>query len=229
MNILILPKLREDPIRAVLQAIAATAAIVFGLRLTATFVANALDWQPAVAELLGCSSTLIGAWLLYSKELKTATTLQARPTSSRPGLIIFATVIFASLSLLAIQVALINSWATVKWAPLLTSHELWQVLSYLICYAVVSPIFEEILFRGYLQLRASQVLATPWTIILPSVCFGLFHWSSIYAVLFAIAFSILLGSFRAYGGSLLQCCIIHCIHNSIVYTDKYFFGYFIRS
>lgn len=221
---------RTNDVKVLAGPIGAVAVLIFGLRTGGILLASGLHWEPVVGELLGSVMTLLGAVLLLRNggdgpAPRLHQSFTAFTTKNAAG---FVFALGASVGLLTLQLAVLNAAGPVAWAPLTTSHPLWEVSSYLICYAVLGPIYEELLFRGYLQKGIARTMGPFASVLLPSVLFGFAHWSSLKAMLFAACFGLLLGIYRWWGGSLALCCAIHLMHNLIVYTDKYFFGYFVR-
>lgn len=225
-----IPDTRKNELRVLAGRIATVAVLIFGLRTVGILIATGLHWKQAGGELLGSVLTMVGAVLMgrsvRPKPVTHRNIVSTAVSTQKRTLFLFA--LGASLSLLTLHLAILDAAGPVQWAPLLSSHRLWEVVAYLTCYAILGPIYEEILFRGYLQESIARMMGLSASIILPSVLFGLAHWSSLSAMLFASLFGLSQGMYRAWGGSLALCCAIHLIHNLIVYGDKYFFGHFVR-
>ncbi|MBB3193031.1 CPBP family intramembrane glutamic endopeptidase [Roseateles terrae] len=153
-------------------------------------------------------------------------TLTGRPTHhvQSLGLVCLASGLLLVMHLVAIKASTVSAWA-----PLTAFHARWEVAAYLMSFGVLAPICEETLFRGYLQRRVTAAAGVIFAIALSSVLFGMAHWASMITMIFAGLFGLVLSVYRAFGGSLAVCCAIHAAHNLVVYGDKYFFGYFVRS
>jgi membrane protease YdiL (CAAX protease family) len=79
--------------------------------------------------------------------------------------------------------------------------------------AVITPIFEELLFRGLVQSYFRNIGYGPWrTIIVASIIFSALHpWMHLPALMIL---SVFMGYAYEKSGSLLQSIFIHCFFNS---------------
>ena len=87
----------------------------------------------------------------------------------------------------------------------------------LVAYVVLgAPIFEELLFRGFLLPRMIKEMGVIWAISLNGIAFGLMHWSSLQAVPPLICFGIMLAFLRWKHESTTSCLVAHFINNATV-------------
>lgn len=109
-----------------------------------------------------------------------------------------------------------------KESPALLGTALFTIL-------IAAPCIEELLFRGYLQTYLKQLLPTKGAIILSSLCFALFHFStlqglgnlSLCASLFVLA--LFLGFLYERQGSLFANVSLHMTFNTISCARVLFF------
>lgn len=102
----------------------------------------------------------------------------------------------------------------------------------IITIAILAPLIEETLFRGFLQSFIRQHLGTKYAIFLSSVCFSFFHFSyeqgvaniPIIASLFTLA--LFLGFLYEKRGSLVAPMALHSCFNTISIINLYFLGGF---
>ena len=88
----------------------------------------------------------------------------------------------------------------------------------IILYGIVSPIAEELVFRGlvYNRMRRNEVPAIA-AIILSSVFFGIYHFNVVQAVYGVLMGLIMVCVYEKYGGFIYP-VIIHAIANSFIYV-----------
>lgn len=231
------PRSHPHAVKEVVACVAVLAVLLFGLKTLGALVAGQMGWRPAAGDLLGGGLSCIGAILLYRSLGAGTRFTTASPTSTRrststprmPSVRILALTCLASGLLLVMHLLAIKAATPSAWLPLSASHATWEVAAYLTSFGVLAPICEETLFRGYLQRRVAAAAGIVVAIALSALLFGMAHWTSPTTMLFAGLFGLVLGIYRAFGGSLVVCCAIHAAHNLFVYGDKYFFGYFVRS
>ncbi len=93
---------------------------------------------------------------------------------------------------------------------------------------VLAPIFEELLFRGFLQSFLRQYFGVKWAICITSICFALFHYSpdqglaniSIIGSLFVLA--LFLGFAYEKQGTLATSMTLHALFNACSVLNLYF-------
>lgn len=85
--------------------------------------------------------------------------------------------------------------------------------------AVAAPIFEELLFRGFLQPLLSRTFGVVVGILITSILFGALHFSEYQSAWqYAVAISIVgvaLGAARAWSGSLIPSTLMHAAFNGV--------------
>lgn len=88
--------------------------------------------------------------------------------------------------------------------------------------AIIVPIFEEMLFRGFLQSTLRSV-STPWTaIVFTSVFFALIHWPNYTHMPSLFFLSCGFGYAYERSGSLLRPILMHILFNGISVTSTVF-------
>lgn len=95
---------------------------------------------------------------------------------------------------------------------------------------VLAPLVEEILFRGFLQSFIRQHLGSKQAIVITSVLFALFHYSSeqgianLTIVVSLFVFSLFLGLLYEKRGSLAAPIALHSLFNAVNVVNLYFLG-----
>tara|TARA_B100001250_G_C19673626_1_gene732637 strand:- start:250 stop:987 length:738 start_codon:yes stop_codon:yes gene_type:complete len=86
-----------------------------------------------------------------------------------------------------------------------------------IAIGIIQPIFEEVLFRGFLFEHLERKWGGFITILITSITFSIVHFQYNFFILFLVLFPMaaLLGYSRWKTKSLLPAIIIHCINNSL--------------
>ena len=108
----------------------------------------------------------------------------------------------------------------VQWFPL--ENNLTDVFSGLsrnvlgiFCLAVLTPLLEEVLFRGAIQGVLMRYFGRPWpAIIVSALVFGVFHWNPIQVV-YATLLGIVLGWIYYRTGSLMSVIVGHVLNNTL--------------
>ncbi|MCR4755279.1 MAG: CPBP family intramembrane metalloprotease [Lachnospiraceae bacterium] len=87
----------------------------------------------------------------------------------------------------------------------------------IILYGIISPIAEELVFRGlvYNRMRRNEV-SVPAAIILSSLFFGIYHFNMVQAVYGVLMGLIMVCVYEKYGGFIYP-VIIHAVANSFIY------------
>lgn len=100
----------------------------------------------------------------------------------------------------------------------LTSYPFWQAI---LANALVVPVMEEVLFRGYIFSRLEKAMPSIVAAIISSVVFGICHGGLLWAV-----WAFILGMFicvvRIKSGSIVPGIIIHIIMNTFAMIVSYF-------
>ena len=78
--------------------------------------------------------------------------------------------------------------------------------------AIVAPVGEELLFRGYLWAVLRKVLSPMWTLALTTIAFALFHMEPIH-ILGLLPTALYLGWLRMRTGSIKLCIFVHAVNN----------------
>jgi membrane protease YdiL (CAAX protease family) len=80
--------------------------------------------------------------------------------------------------------------------------------------AIITPFFEEVLFRGLIQSTIRSYVLRPWlAIVISSVIFAAVHPSAHWAAVFVLG--MLLGYAYEKSGSLFRPMFIHCLFNGL--------------
>tara|TARA_B100001250_G_scaffold406706_1_gene426220 strand:+ start:256 stop:981 length:726 start_codon:yes stop_codon:yes gene_type:complete len=92
-----------------------------------------------------------------------------------------------------------------------------NIIYLFIAIGIVQPIFEEVLFRGFLFEHLERKWGGFITILITSITFSIVHFQYNFFILFLVLFpmAVLLGYSRWKTKSLLPAIIIHCINNSL--------------
>lgn len=97
---------------------------------------------------------------------------------------------------------------------------------------ILAPLIEETLFRGFLQSFIRQHLGSRQAIVITSVCFSLFHYSSgqglgnISIIISLFVLSLFLGFLYEKRGTLLAPMVLHASFNTVSVMNLYLFGGF---
>lgn len=215
--------------REQLSGVATVLLLCLGLKIVASLVSSVVGWDASVGAILGSLLTLAAALALLRPTPEWHDRFASRWRSAGTGVVAFALATAACLGLSLWQVSIASAGVPVSWTPMLQHHQATAIVLYLLSYALVGPVGEELLFRGFLQGRMQAALGASAALLGTNLVFGLGHWSSLRSMIFAAAFGLVLGLYRYGGASLLECAAIHVVHNSLVYVDKYFFGVMVRT
>lgn len=100
----------------------------------------------------------------------------------------------------------------------------YEMLMAFLTLVVLAPVFEEVLFRGYLYGRVRRYLSTVWTVILTSLLFGMMH---VYAgpdnplqwnvVINTTVLALCIGALRAYTGNVWAAILVHMLKNGVAF------------
>ncbi len=82
--------------------------------------------------------------------------------------------------------------------------------------AVVVPVFEELVFRGWLQPLLSSAVGSARGLVVVAVAFTVIHDHGVWLPILVLA--ILLGVLRERTQSLWPCIAVHIVHNSLQVT-----------
>lgn len=100
----------------------------------------------------------------------------------------------------------------------------YELLMAFVTLVVMAPVFEEILFRGYLYGRIRRHVSAAWTVILTSLAFGAMH---LYAgadhplqwnvMITTTVLALGMGLLRAYTGNVWSAILVHMLKNGIAF------------
>lgn len=94
----------------------------------------------------------------------------------------------------------------------------------IIVMAIITPILEEIFFRGIFQRKLGERLGTAAGLVAAAVIFGLMHFNIIWSTYSAIL-GFFLGCIYLYYGSVLPGAIVHCTFNLVSCVPLIVSGY----
>lgn len=90
----------------------------------------------------------------------------------------------------------------------------------LICYGIISPAAEELLFRGIIFNYLKRIMKLQWVIILSAALFGLYHMNAVQGA-YAFIMGLLFGYFYEYFGDFAVPVLLHMISNVTAYLMSY--------
>lgn len=111
-----------------------------------------------------------------------------------------------------------------------TFHEPVYLMLATLSIVLFAPLIEEILFRGFLQSFIRQHLDSKQAILITSICFALFHysssqgWGNISIIVSLFVLSLFLGYIYEKQGSIAAPMLLHSGFNTISVINLYFFG-----
>ncbi len=92
----------------------------------------------------------------------------------------------------------------------------WQTLCIILLAVVISPVAEELFFRGLLQNYLASISGSPTlAIVISGLAFGLVHLPLADKVLPLAVFGMILGWWYWHNDNLLQAVLLHVIFNSM--------------
>lgn len=86
----------------------------------------------------------------------------------------------------------------------------------LVCYGIVSPLAEELVFRGILYNELKRSYKLPLAMLVSALLFGLYHMNTVQGV-YGFIMGLLLVYLYEYFGSFLWPVLVHILANSLVY------------
>ena len=205
-----------------LRSPAATRAAVLVDTMFVCFVAGALGhWPPALTTVLVCA---LPPLLLYAAGRRRVTLRPALPWFRRGRLTPeapwfgIATVL---LSALALSVwALIVRPEPAQYLRDLQSLPLWLAALGVVGFALVNPIWEEMLYRGVLLTELGRVWGPKVAVTLQAVLFGAAHYagfpSGIAGMVMAACWGFALGVMRLRSGGILVSYVVHVTANAVI-------------
>lgn len=90
----------------------------------------------------------------------------------------------------------------------------WGAVHLVLAAVIVAPLFEEVLFRGYLLQAVWRLTRVPWpAVALSALAFGLVHVAQPQDVLPLVTFGLILGALRVRTRRLWPCMLVHALFN----------------
>jgi phosphoglycolate phosphatase len=90
----------------------------------------------------------------------------------------------------------------------------------LICYGLITPIAEELLFRGILFNALRRMMKLKWAVIVSALCFGAYHWNTVQGV-YGFLMGLLIAYAYLYFGNFMAAVAIHMVANLLAYSLSY--------
>ena len=87
---------------------------------------------------------------------------------------------------------------------------------------LISPVVEELVFRGYVQEYFRQRLKVEWAIIVSSLVFSIFHPIDLFP--HAFVSGVFLSYIREASGSLMPGIVVHFLNNLLGFIEVVFFA-----
>lgn len=180
-----------------------------------------LKYDATVHGIIGGLAMLIGMLPLFSMFQREVTTDSRRGNGKRTGGAILITLVLAMASSLAVNILFISLHLTESSESYSqTADNQYSVIFPigLFLYGVISPLAEEIVFRGIIYNRMKKYFRLPlFSIILSALLFGFYHGNSVQA-----AYGFVMGMMIAYiyevFGNFFFAFLFHAAANVVVYT-----------
>jgi membrane protease YdiL (CAAX protease family) len=207
----------------VLRSAAAIRAAVFIGPLFACFAVGILaGWPPAVTTVLVCALPL--GCLLFAGR-RTALS-PAVPWLTRGSLTPEAP--WLGLATVVLSAAALTAWAlAVRPEPAEYMRELqrlplWLAILGIVAFALVNPVWEEMLFRGVLLTELASVWGVRAAVVLQAVLFGAAHFAGFpsgpVGMVMAATWGFVLGVMRVRSGGILISYLVHVTANAVIGT-----------
>jgi membrane protease YdiL (CAAX protease family) len=94
-----------------------------------------------------------------------------------------------------------------------------QVVLFIIFTAIIIPILEEIIFRGFIYRILKNKYDWFWASIVTTIAFGLFHANIVTAIIQSIIFIIILEKSKSLGACILAHIMTNAIYCLNIYTN----------
>jgi CAAX protease family protein len=206
-----------------LRSAAAIRAAVFIGPLFGCFAIGILgEWPPAVTTVLVCVLPL--ACLLFAGG-------RAAPSPPAPWLArgsLTPEAPWLGLATVVLSAAALTGWAlAVRPEPAEYLRELqrlppWLAILGVMAFAVVNPVWEEMLFRGVLLTELASVWGVRAAVVLQAVLFGVAHFagfpSGAVGMIMAASWGVVLGIMRVRSGGILITYLVHVTANAVIGT-----------
>ncbi|MFC4531788.1 CPBP family intramembrane glutamic endopeptidase [Sphaerisporangium dianthi] len=206
-----------------LRSAAAIRTAVFIGPLLGCFAAGILSgWPPAITTVLVCALPL-GCLLLCGRS---AALRPATPWLTRGSLTPEAP--WLGLATVVVSGAALTGWALVvrpepaEYLRELQRLPLWLAIAGIVAFALVNPVWEEMLFRGVLLTELASVWGAKTAVALQAVLFGAAHFagfpSGVAGMIMAGAWGFALGVMRLRSGGILIPYLVHVTANAVIGT-----------
>ncbi|GII41171.1 hypothetical protein Pph01_61740 [Planotetraspora phitsanulokensis] len=207
----------------VLRSAPAVRAAVFICPLFGCFAVGILgEWPPAATTILVCVLPL-GCLLLAGRHAALRSTA---PWLTRGSLTPEAP--WLALATVVLSAAALTAWAlTVRPVPAEYLRELQRLplglaILGVVAFALVNPVWEELLFRGVLLTELASVWGAKAAVVLQAVLFGAAHFagfpSGVIGMIMAGAWGFVLGIMRLRSGGILISYVVHVTANAVIGT-----------
>ncbi|WP_234361362.1 CPBP family intramembrane glutamic endopeptidase [Plantactinospora sp. BB1] len=208
---------------AVLRSPAALRTAAFVGPLFGCFAVGILaDWPPALTTVLVCALPLaclllVGRWAGVAPAAPWLARGRLTPEAPWLGL---ATVLFGGVALVAWALAVRPEPA--EYLRDLQRLPLWLAILGIVGFALVNPVWEEMLFRGVLLSELATVWGARAAVLLQAVLFGAAHHagfpSGTVGMVMAGTWGLALGVLRLRSGGILVPYLVHVTANAVIGT-----------
>jgi phosphoglycolate phosphatase len=90
----------------------------------------------------------------------------------------------------------------------------------LICYGLITPLAEEVLFRGILFNTLRRMMQLKWAVVVSAFCFGAYHMNTVQGI-YGFLMGLLIAYAYLYFGTFWAAVAIHGIYNLLAYSLSY--------
>jgi phosphoglycolate phosphatase len=90
----------------------------------------------------------------------------------------------------------------------------------LICYGLITPVAEEVLFRGILFNALRRMMQLKWAVVVSALCFGAYHMNTVQGI-YGFLMGLLIAYAYLYFGNFWAAVAIHGISNLLAYSLSY--------
>ena len=159
---------------------------------------------------------LLGTAMFYNRKrsyMSFADRVQVRPFNSRllPFIVCLGITGMFTVNIILNLIPFPESWQEMlsENSDMISSSSLFMQV---VCVGLISPIAEEVIFRG-LMLTTLKKAMNPWVaIVLSSIVFGVVHGNPI-GIIYATGMGILMGWLYHRTGSIVACSLFHMVYN----------------
>jgi membrane protease YdiL (CAAX protease family) len=200
-----------------------TVGFLFGFFRAALKLQNVPSFDPLRVT---CTAMVIGAILLTVAALKArkagniSAGLGNQPVS-HPVVIGLCAIVVLAYGILASVTFVV---ALPAWVTLWSSTDRWVLGLFFLTSSVISPLAEELFFRGWLWTALRQHWGQWATALFTSGLWLVMHLENgLLTIIFLIPMAVILGLTRGIGGSVRASLIMHCIYNMAVAATLFVF------